>query len=85
MQKRQYFVYILLSKMNRRFIGLATDVDKELETHNAGRVGPTKPFRPWQLEWSSLPMSQNEAIRLERQMRPHRMNFAMLQQLMEKN
>jgi len=85
MQKRQYFVYILVSKINRRFIGLATDVEKEVNAHNSGQVKPTKLFRPWSLEWESLPMSQNEAVKLERQMRPHRMNPTMLQQFMIKH
>ncbi len=78
-------VYILVNRMNRRFIGTTEDVEKELSDHNRGKFKGTKPFKPWKLEWYSLPMSVNDAIRLEAKLRKHKTNVRMLEHLTDEH
>lgn len=74
-------VYILVNRMNRRFIGTTEDIDSELKAHNKGQYKGTKAFKPWKLEWYSLPLSVNEAARLEGKLRHHKTNVSMLEQI----
>ena len=45
------FVYLLQSLRypNRRYIGITTDVEKRLASHNFGQSSHTANFRPWKL------------------------------------
>ncbi len=74
-------VYILVNRMNRRFIGTTEDLDAEITAHNKGVFRGTKPFKPWKVEWYSLPMSVNDAIRLEAKLRKHKTNASMLEHI----
>lgn len=78
MSDKAYFVYILKNRMNRRFIGTTEDAEKELTLHNKGHFKGTKAFRPWQLEWCSEPLTRNDSIRLERDLRHHKTNTNMI-------
>jgi len=45
-----YYVYILLNETKTRpYVGVAADVDKRLEDHNTGRVGSSRPYRPYKI------------------------------------
>ena len=74
-------VYILVNRMNRRFIGTTEDAEAEVKAHNKGTYKGTKQFKPWTLEWYSLPMSVNDAIRLESKLRKHKTNTSMLEHI----
>ena len=74
-------VYILVNRMNRRFIGTTENTDAELAAHNKGAYKGTKQFKPWKLEWFSLPLSVNDAIRLEAKLRKHKTNATMLEHI----
>ena len=79
MSQKAYFVYILKNRMNRRFTGITEDFETELHKHNQGVFRGTKPFRPWQMEWCSGPLSRNDSLRLEEQLRKHKTNLSMLE------
>lgn len=85
MSKKNYQVYIIKNRMNRRFIGQSEDAEAELRAHNQGRYKGTKPFKPWQMEWYSEPLSRNDALRLEEQLRHHKTNTAMLESITHKH
>ena len=74
-------VYILVNRMNRRFIGTTADAEAEVKAHNKGFYKGTKQFKPWTLEWYSLPLSVNDAIRLESKLRKHKTNATMLEHI----
>ena len=40
------------SKKEKRYIGIADDIEKRLERHNAGHVKSTKPYIPWNLVYA---------------------------------
>jgi putative endonuclease len=45
-----YYVYILLNQAKTRtYTGVSDDVNKRLEEHNAGRVGSSRPYRPYKI------------------------------------
>lgn len=83
--KKTYQVYILKNRMNRRFIGMAENAETELTAHNKGQFKGTKPFKPWQMEWSSESLSRNDALRLEENLRHHKTNSAMLESITHKH
>jgi len=78
-------VYILVNRMNRRFIGTTEDADAELTSHNKGEFRGTKQFKPWKMEWCSLPMSVNDALRLEEKLRKHKTNANMLEHITDEH
>ena len=81
MSTKLYQVYILKNRMNRRFVGMTEDAQSELKAHNQGKFKGTKAFKPWQLEWYSEPLSRNDALRLEENLRHHQTNLAMLESI----
>jgi putative endonuclease len=45
-----YYVYILLNEAgNRTYTGVASDVEKRLMEHNAGKVKSSRPYRPYKI------------------------------------
>ncbi|MBT8037982.1 MAG: GIY-YIG nuclease family protein [Verrucomicrobiae bacterium] len=85
MPPKTYIVYILKNRMNRRFIGITDDAEAELRAHNKGQFKGTKAFKPWQLEWFSEPLSRNDSLRLEENLRHHKTNAAMLESITHKH
>jgi len=46
----KFLVYaIKSSRDNRIYVGLTSDIEKRLQTHNNGHVFSTKGYRPWSL------------------------------------
>ena len=78
-------VYVLVNKMNRRFIATAEDPEEETRAHNKGAYKWTAQFRPWKLEWASKPMSRREADKLERKLVPFKTNAGALQNLLDEH
>lgn len=83
--QKTYQVYILVNRMNRRFIGKTEDAEAELRAHNKGQFKGTKAFKPWKMEWYSEPLSRNDALRLEESLRHHKTNVAMLESITHKH
>lgn len=71
--------------MNRRFVGMTDNAENELTSHNQGKYRGTKAFKPWQMEWFSEPLSRNDALRLEENLRHHKTNVAMLESITNKH
>ena len=45
-----YHVYVLLNEAKTRtYTGVADDINKRLEEHNAGRVTSSRPYRPYKI------------------------------------
>jgi predicted GIY-YIG superfamily endonuclease len=61
----QYQVYVIQNNGGRFYIGLSDDVARRLHDHNTGVSTWTRRRGPWQLRWTSEPMSLSEARRLE--------------------
>ena len=62
-----YFMYVLYSRTFRRFYkGYCSDPEKRLKEHNSGGTKSTKPFRPWELIYSEVFNSLNEALKREK-------------------
>lgn len=78
-------VYILKNRMNRRFIACSEDPEAELKAHNQGKFRGTKAFKPWRMEWYSEPLTRNNALRLEEELRHHKTNAAMLESITRKH
>lgn len=85
MSTKNYQVYILKNRMNRRFIGKCEDAEAELKAHNQGQFKGTKAFKPWQMEWCSGSLSRNDALRLEESLRKHKTNATMLESITHKH
>ena len=48
-----YFVYILYSKkFERNYVGLTSDLEQRLKSHNSVKVKSTKSYRPWEIVYS---------------------------------
>jgi len=44
------YVYVIRSiGSGRRYVGIAQDVGRRLEEHNAGRSRSTRPYLPWEI------------------------------------
>jgi len=80
---KTYEVYVLVNRMNRRFIGVAESAEEDAKAHNSGKFKWTAQFKPWKLEWSSSPMSRRDADRLERKLVPFKTNSQALQNLLD--
>ena len=46
-----HYVYLLISagNINRRYIGITTDLKRRLAEHNSGKSPHTAQFKPWHL------------------------------------
>jgi len=62
------FVYVLRSipAPERYYVGLTSDVEARLVTHNSGGSQHTAPIRPWQLVASIEFGSENSAVAFEK-------------------
>jgi putative endonuclease len=60
-----YYVYILRSTSNRRYVGYTTDLKRRLEEHNTGQNISTKPYRPWTLVFYEAFPNEQDARRRE--------------------
>lgn len=64
-----WFVYVLVSRAGRTYVGVTTDVDRRLRQHNgalAGGARSTRPFRPWRVGRLEGPLpTRGRALSLE--------------------
>ena len=64
------WVYILESQASGRYyVGSAEDVEFRLTEHNEGKVGSTRPYRPWGLVYKEEHPDRSAAVRRERQIK----------------
>ena len=61
-------VYILRSTSNpeRRYVGIASDVQERLKWHNSGPCGYTREHRPWTVGVVIEFPAEQEAVRFEK-------------------
>jgi putative endonuclease len=62
------FVYVLRSDRDpsRHYVGVTSNVEQRLESHNAGPSGQTLQHRPWSLIVSVEFSDEQTAVRFER-------------------
>lgn len=60
-----YKLYILKNTKGRHYIGISSNIEQRLKTHNAGYVRSTKTYRPWSLVYTELHASRIEARKRE--------------------
>ena len=66
----EYYTYILQSELSGTFyIGQTQNIDKRIETHNAGKNKSTKAKRPWKLFAVFKTNTRAEAIALENKLK----------------
>jgi putative endonuclease len=62
---KSYQVYVLRNRNGRFYIGLSENVRVRVQQHNEGVSKWTRSHRPWNLVWTSKPMSLSDARKLE--------------------
>lgn len=62
------YVYLLLSISNpgQRYVGLTSEIDKRLASHNAGQSTHTAKFRPWKLVGYLAFTDESKAVSFEK-------------------
>ena len=63
--KFMYYVYILINKDKRLYIGYTEDLRRRFKEHNNGLSFATKPYRPWKLIFYEAYISKKDAKRRE--------------------
>jgi len=64
-----YRVYVIENREGRFYIGLADDVARRVEQHNAGQSRWTKGRGPWKIVWQSEELSPTDARKLENRLK----------------
>jgi putative endonuclease len=68
-----YQVYILRSdKQSRYYIGHTHDLSQRIIAHNTGKVRSTKAYRPWNVVYTELCSSKQEAYKREFQIKSYK-------------
>jgi putative endonuclease len=62
---KMYQVYVLQNKKGQFYIGLSENVSVRLEQHNNRASKWTRARGPWELRWTSEPMSLSDARKFE--------------------
>ena len=63
----KYYVYVLKSKKDGRlYKGFTSRLEERLKEHNQGKTKSTKGFRPWDLIYFEVFLTENEAIEREK-------------------
>jgi len=71
--KRNYYAYILRSRINgRHYIGSTENVKHRLLIHNSGQVKATKAYRPWEVIYEEESLTRNEAYKRELQIKKYK-------------
>ena len=65
--KSMWIVYVIQSeRVSRRYIGITTDINKRLASHNRGATKATKAWIPWRLVFTEHYQDRDEAVRREK-------------------
>lgn len=63
----KYFVYVIQSEVDKRlYVGLSRNIEKRLKSHNNGETFSTKGYRPWNLVYSEIIGSREQARKREK-------------------
>lgn len=67
LDRMQYFVYILISEMDRSFyFGQTQDIEKRIKRHIAGLNKATSAKRPWRLIYNKVCETRSDALKFEK-------------------
>ena len=68
-----HYVYILSSVADpdRHYVGMTTDLDARLSTHNAGKCVHTAKYRPWQIDTVIAFRTGDKAVAFEKYLKSH--------------
>ena len=61
-----FYVYVLINKDQRLYIGYTVNLIKRLKEHNQGLNFSTKPYRPWELIYYEACKNVEDAMRREK-------------------
>ena len=64
-----FHVYVLRNAQGRHYVGLSSEPDRRLESHNEGKSVWTSRHRPWERVWLSEGMTLSEARKLENRLK----------------
>jgi predicted GIY-YIG superfamily endonuclease len=67
-----FYVYAIMAKNGRVYVGQTADLDRRLEQHNAGAVESTKADRPWEFIKTQTCESREQARFFEWQLKRSR-------------
>ena len=71
--KMNYFVYVLYSeKFDKIYIGMTSNLEQRVFSHNHLPKGWTKNFRPWMLVYSEELPSKRAALIREKELKSHK-------------
>ena len=56
-----WFVYVLMNKEERMYIGISESPERRLREHNFGRTKSTKGFTPWKIVFKEACNNRREA------------------------
>ena len=76
---KSYHVYVLRNQAGNFYIGLSENVSARRQQHNDGKSSWTRSRGPWQLVWTSAPMSLTEARQLENHLKRQKGGIAFYQ------
>lgn len=63
----KYSVYVIQSEVDKRlYVGLSSNIEKRLRSHNNGETFSTKGYRPWKLIYSEIVGKRKEAREREK-------------------
>ena len=77
-----YYVYLLVSDDNHRYIGYTGDLKRRLKEHNAAKSGYTKGKR-WHLVYYEAYASKKDAMRRERRLKDGRARRQLINRISE--
>ena len=61
-----HYVYILVNKFGKQYVGHTSDIQSRLKEHNEGSVKATKNLRPWKMDWFCAFRNKTSAIKFEK-------------------
>ena len=68
-----FYIYILKSSISKKhYIGPTNDLERRLFEHNSGKVKSTKAYKPWEMIYTKLFYTRNEAFKREKQIKSYK-------------
>ncbi|HUX07527.1 MAG TPA: GIY-YIG nuclease family protein [Acidobacteriota bacterium] len=62
-----WFIYVIESvNAGRRYVGITTNIEKRIASHNRGKTPSTKAYLPWNLIYQEQAKDKSEAAERER-------------------
>ncbi len=68
-----FYVYILKSSIfQKHYVGSTNNLSRRLSDHNSGKVKSTKAFKPWNIIYTEIFSTRNDALRREKQIKSYK-------------